>query len=89
MVLRKAALTFTGKTIIVDCNATNKTKKEGNIYSSINDAVQKAKDFDKIMVQAGTYNEALYIRKPVYIEGVGDVKIENRGSYVNFVFNNQ
>jgi hypothetical protein len=82
VVLRKAALTFTGKTLTVDCNATTKSKKENNVYSSINDAVQKAKEFDKIVIQQGVYNEALYIRKPVLIEGVGDVKIENRGSYV-------
>jgi len=42
--------------------------------------IGNAKEFDRIVVQAGTYTDAVFVKKPLFIEGVGDVRLETRAT---------
>lgn len=60
--LRKAALRYTGATILVD-------KSGGGQAKSIQDALMKAKNLDKIVIKSGIYEETVIVTKLVCIEG--------------------
>ena len=49
---------------------------------SIQDALDAASDGDTIMIETGTYNEAVTVQSPVYILGGWDVGFTNRDSGV-------
>lgn len=68
--LRKAALIFSGNMILVDKNGGGQAK-------TIQDALNKAKNLDKIILKQGIYEEAVIINKLVHIEGK-DVLIKSK-----------
>lgn len=71
IVLRKASLIFQGKVLHVDLFP----KKKENYYKTICEAIGFAERGDKIIVHKGEYKEDLSIKKPISIEGEGEVEI--------------
>ncbi len=66
-----------GETIIVDDDGGG-----GVDYTTIGDAIANATDFDEIKIRPGTYEENVYIGKPLYINGSGSTNtiIDGQGS---------
>jgi hypothetical protein len=85
IVLRKAALLFRGKTIEVDASAKTNKSTDGNVkYKTIQEAVVKANDMDRILIKSGTYNEQVTVKKSLIIEGIGEVIIQCKSTPIQF-----
>ena len=46
-----------------------------NTYHTINEALEKANDYDEIVIKSGLYRESLFISRPITLSGDSNVKI--------------
>jgi len=81
IVLRKAALLFGSNTLEVNCNAKSNKSSSGNEqFKTIQEAVVKAKDLDRILIKHGVYTEQVIIKKSLILEGSGHVTIQSKST---------
>ena len=53
----------------------SKLENGNNIYKTINEALDRANDYDEILLKSGLYRETIYIHKPIKLMGENNVKI--------------